>query len=90
MSQNRAAVQSFTLLEDCEHAREKEKGEGIMDFRKKFVVKPGAKVKLGDIDPAYKGEHESHQSAAAGLRATPQASRDCNTNSTPKTSVRYS
>ena len=38
-----------------------------MDFRKKFVVKPGAKVKLGDIDPAYKGEHESHQSAAAEI-----------------------
>jgi hypothetical protein len=38
-----------------------------MDFRKKFVVKPGAKVRLGDIDPAYKGEHESHQTGAAEL-----------------------
>ena len=38
-----------------------------MDFRKKFVVKPGAKFKLGDIDPAYIGEHESHQSAAAEI-----------------------
>jgi PPK2 family polyphosphate:nucleotide phosphotransferase len=38
-----------------------------MNFRKKFVVKPGAKFRLGDIDPAYKGEHESHQSGAAEL-----------------------
>ena len=38
-----------------------------MDFRKKFVVKPGAKFRLGDIDPAYKGEHESHESAAAEI-----------------------
>jgi hypothetical protein len=53
-----------------------------MNFRKKFVVKPGAKFRLGDIDPAYKGEHESH------LHATPQASHSYNTNSTPKTSVR--
>ena len=38
-----------------------------MDFRMKFVVKPGAKFRLGDIDPAYKGEHESHQSAAVEI-----------------------
>ena len=35
-----------------------------MDFRKKFRVSPGVKFKLADIDPAYKGKHESHQSAA--------------------------
>jgi PPK2 family polyphosphate:nucleotide phosphotransferase len=35
-----------------------------MNFRKKFLVSPGAKVKLADIDPAYKGKHESHESAA--------------------------
>ena len=34
-----------------------------MDFRKKFSVAPGAKFRLTDIDPGYKGEHESHQSA---------------------------
>jgi len=38
-----------------------------MDFRKKFVVQPVAKLKLGDIDPAYKGEHETHESAALEL-----------------------
>jgi hypothetical protein len=35
-----------------------------MDFRKRFAVPPDGKFKLADIDPAYKGEHESHQSAA--------------------------
>jgi polyphosphate kinase 2 (PPK2 family) len=59
-----AARQSHFDL-GCKQAREK--GEGIMDFRKKFVVRPGAKVRLGDIDPAYKGEHESHQTGAAEL-----------------------
>lgn len=38
-----------------------------MDFRKKFVVEPHVKYKLGNIDPAYKGTHESHESAAAEL-----------------------
>ena len=38
-----------------------------MDFRKKLVVKPGAKVKLGDIDPAYIGEHGSYQSGTAEI-----------------------
>ena len=35
-----------------------------MDFRKRFAVPPDGKFKLADIDPAYKGEHENHQSAA--------------------------
>jgi hypothetical protein len=38
-----------------------------MDFRKKFVAKPGVKFKLDDIDPADEGEHESNQSAAAEI-----------------------
>ena len=38
-----------------------------MDFRKKLVVEPDVKFKLGNIDPAYKGKHESHESAAAEL-----------------------
>ena len=61
-----------------------------MDFRKKFVVKPDAKFRLGEIDPAYKGEHESHQSAAVEIAHHTASSRDCNINCTPKTSVRYS
>src|SRR5882672_5999999 len=31
-----------------------------MDYRKKFVVEPGAKVRLAKIDPSYSGKHESH------------------------------
>ena len=34
-----------------------------MDYRKKFVVNPGAKVRLAKIDPSYTGEHESHEKA---------------------------
>ena len=34
-----------------------------MDYRKKFVVEPGAKVRLGKIDPAFKDQHESHDAA---------------------------
>lgn len=37
--------------------------DNTMDFRKKFGVQPGTKFKLIDIDPAYKGDHESDQSA---------------------------
>ena len=34
-----------------------------MDYRKKFVVEPGSRVQLGKIDPAFKDEHESHDTA---------------------------
>jgi PPK2 family polyphosphate:nucleotide phosphotransferase len=34
-----------------------------MDYRKRFVVEPGAKVRLGKIDPAYTDKHESHEQA---------------------------
>jgi PPK2 family polyphosphate:nucleotide phosphotransferase len=35
-----------------------------MDYREKFVVEPGAKVRLSKIDPSYKGKYESHEKAA--------------------------
>ena len=35
-----------------------------MGYREEFMVKPGAKPRLGHIDPAYKGKHESHEKAA--------------------------
>jgi PPK2 family polyphosphate:nucleotide phosphotransferase len=35
-----------------------------LDYRKKFRVHPGDKVKLGKLDPAYKGKHESKDAAA--------------------------
>lgn len=50
-----------------------------MDFRKKFGVQPGTKFKLTDIDPAYKGEHESDQGANlpfALMRVTSKRARD--------------
>jgi len=34
-----------------------------MDYRKKFVVEPGSRVRLGKIDPAFKDGHESHDTA---------------------------
>jgi PPK2 family polyphosphate:nucleotide phosphotransferase len=34
-----------------------------MNYRKKFIVAPGAKLHLGKIDPAYSGKHESHETA---------------------------
>ncbi len=34
-----------------------------MDYREKFVVEPGKKVRLSDIDPAFSGKHESHDEA---------------------------
>jgi len=38
-----------------------------MNFHKKFVVDPGAKVRLGKIDPSYKGGYDSHEQAAAEI-----------------------
>jgi PPK2 family polyphosphate:nucleotide phosphotransferase len=35
-----------------------------MDYREKFVVEPGAKVRLSKIDPSYKGKYESHGKAS--------------------------
>ena len=34
-----------------------------MDYRKRFVVEPGATIKLSKIDPAFKDKHESQDSA---------------------------
>ena len=34
-----------------------------MDYRKKFVVEPGRKLKLSKLDPSYKGKHEAESDA---------------------------
>jgi PPK2 family polyphosphate:nucleotide phosphotransferase len=34
-----------------------------MDYRKRFVVEPGAKVRLSKIDPSYTGKDETHDKA---------------------------
>ena len=39
-----------------------------MDYRKDFMIKPGAKVRLSNIDPSFTGKHESHEEAAAEMR----------------------
>src|SRR5262245_30038566 len=38
-----------------------------MDFRKKFLVEPGSRVKLARIDPAFHGDHESEAEAKDAL-----------------------
>src|SRR5271163_1354592 len=38
-----------------------------MDYRKRFVVEPGTKVRLGKIEPAFKDKHESHDTAKAEI-----------------------
>jgi PPK2 family polyphosphate:nucleotide phosphotransferase len=43
------------------------KGARFMDYRKEFVVRPGSKIKLKDIDPAYTGKHHSEVKAAAEI-----------------------
>jgi PPK2 family polyphosphate:nucleotide phosphotransferase len=35
-----------------------------MDYRKKFMVEPGTKVRLSKIDPSYTGNYETHDKAA--------------------------
>ena len=36
-----------------------------MDFREKFRVEPGEKLRLAGIDPGYKGHHETEEAAKA-------------------------
>lgn len=38
-----------------------------MNYAKRFRVAPGSKVKLKDIDPAFKDRHENHQQAAGEI-----------------------
>jgi PPK2 family polyphosphate:nucleotide phosphotransferase len=39
-----------------------------MDYRKKFVVEPGAKVRLSKIDASYTGKHETHEAAQSEIQ----------------------
>ena len=38
-----------------------------MDYRKRFVVDPGKALKLKDIDPTFKGDHETAEAAAVDI-----------------------
>ena len=39
----------------------------FMDYRKKFLVKPGSKGTMAQIDPGYKGKYESEEYAKADI-----------------------
>ncbi|HUO05805.1 MAG TPA: polyphosphate kinase 2 family protein [Candidatus Binataceae bacterium] len=39
----------------------------MRNYREQFIVKPGAKIRLARIDPAFHGRHESHEKAKADL-----------------------
>ena len=39
-----------------------------MDYRKKFMVEPGAKVRLSKIDASYAGKDETHERALAEIQ----------------------
>jgi len=39
-----------------------------MDYRKKFAVEPGAKVRLSKIDPSYTGKHDSREEAQPAVQ----------------------
>jgi PPK2 family polyphosphate:nucleotide phosphotransferase len=38
-----------------------------MDYRKKFIVAPGEKLRLADVDPAYRGREQSAETAAPAI-----------------------
>jgi len=40
-----------------------------MNYRKKFLVEPGAKVRLSKIDGSYVGKHETHDRALSKIQA---------------------
>jgi PPK2 family polyphosphate:nucleotide phosphotransferase len=47
-----------------------------MDFRKKFAVAPGRKLKLAELDPAYKGNEKSAETAAPAIERARQKLSD--------------
>jgi PPK2 family polyphosphate:nucleotide phosphotransferase len=47
-----------------------------MDYRKKFIVEPGSKLKLADLDPAYKGNEKSAETAAPATQGYRQKLAD--------------
>ena len=50
-----------------------------MDYRKRFLVQPGKKIKLADIDPGYHGKHVTEETAKSDIekyRATISSQQD--------------
>src|SRR5215475_4741697 len=42
--------------------------ESAMDYRKKFAVEPGTKVRLSKIDTSFTGKHGSHDKATQAIQ----------------------
>jgi len=40
-----------------------------MEYRERFIVEPGTRVRLSKIDPSYRGKHETHEKALPEIRA---------------------
>jgi PPK2 family polyphosphate:nucleotide phosphotransferase len=40
-----------------------------MDYRDKFIVKPGRRLRLSETDPSYKGHHEAPDAATAEIES---------------------
>ena len=57
--------------------RSKGQEEGGMDYRKKFFVDPDEKLRLQKLDPGYKGDHESEETAKQETEAYLLTSRLC-------------
>jgi PPK2 family polyphosphate:nucleotide phosphotransferase len=38
-----------------------------MNYREKFIVEPGSKLRLAKVDPSFSGKHKSHQTAVAEI-----------------------
>ncbi len=47
-----------------------------MEYRKKFIVKPGSKVKLAKVDASFKDKHESHEHAMPEIEKYVQKMHD--------------
>jgi PPK2 family polyphosphate:nucleotide phosphotransferase len=41
-----------------------------MGYREEFIVKPGVRIHLDRVDPAYKGKHKGHDKAAPEIAAS--------------------
>src|SRR5258708_13576903 len=43
-------------------------GDLNMNYRERFAVEPGTKVRLSKIDASFKGKYDSHEQAAAEIQ----------------------
>ena len=48
-----------------------------MDYRQKFAVEPGTKVRLSKIDASYIGKHETHEKALPEIQVSVERIMGC-------------